>query len=310
MLTVIIATYNRSYLLKKTLDALTLIDTPRGGWKLVVVNNACTDNTSEVISSFTKKLPIQLIEEAGKGKSRALNKGLRYLKGDLVVFTDDDVLACKSWLVELRIAADTHPGFDIFGGTILAADESRPYIHNFSEQKFLEANFALSDPYWKEGPIIPEYVWGPNMAVRAELFRSGHLFSEVFDPQKKRIPKGLETEFLKRVCQLGHKCWHCKKAAVKHIISPSQTSLQYLLNRAHKFGRQEFHIKSFDYKGGTGNSFIVFIALLREGAGRVKRCIFNKNIALKQKTVLLLWEAKKFEGVVCETIKSASKSRT
>ena len=89
-----------------------------GGWKLVIVDNASTDGTRDVIRQFESSLPVMCCEEPLAGKNRALLRGLREAEGDLIVFSDDDATPDSEWLTALRRAADERLDFDIFGGAI------------------------------------------------------------------------------------------------------------------------------------------------------------------------------------------------
>src|SRR5215471_5623735 len=102
MLTVLIATRNGAHTLPRCLAALGQLIAPVGGWKLIVVDNGSTDATREIVESFADRLPLTYLLEPRPGKNAALNAGLDHVEGDLVVFTDDDVLARPDWLVELR----------------------------------------------------------------------------------------------------------------------------------------------------------------------------------------------------------------
>ena len=51
--------------------------------------------------------------EPEAGKNIALNAGLAFVSGDLVVLTDDDAIPRPDWLVRLRQAADSNPTFGI-----------------------------------------------------------------------------------------------------------------------------------------------------------------------------------------------------
>jgi glycosyltransferase involved in cell wall biosynthesis len=90
-----------------------------GGWKLVIVDNNSEDGTSSVLAEFADRLPLLTLRERRAGKSRALNRAIPALEGDLVVATDDDVLPDPGWLAALRHAADTHPEATMFGGPVL-----------------------------------------------------------------------------------------------------------------------------------------------------------------------------------------------
>src|SRR2546429_408124 len=109
MLTVLIATRNGTKTLPALLKAYCAIVRPAGGWKLVIVDNSSTDGTQAIIASFKSRLPITSVLEQAPGKNAALNAGLPFVEGDLVVFSDDDAFPRPDWLVQLRTAADTQP---------------------------------------------------------------------------------------------------------------------------------------------------------------------------------------------------------
>ena len=81
-LTVMMATYNGADTLGRTLDALTRVQAPGGGWKLLVLDDASTDDSRRIVTSFMGRLPLTLIECARGGKNAALNKGLAAIEGD------------------------------------------------------------------------------------------------------------------------------------------------------------------------------------------------------------------------------------
>ncbi len=119
MLTVLMATRNRARILGEVLDSYGRLQPPSSGWKLVVVDNGSTDETAPVIASFANRLPLHSVREPKLGKNFALNTALGLVEGDLVVFTDDDAFPASDWLLQLRKAADTQPGYSMFGGTIV-----------------------------------------------------------------------------------------------------------------------------------------------------------------------------------------------
>jgi glycosyltransferase involved in cell wall biosynthesis len=78
---------------------MTRLRIPRGAeWEILVVNNNCNDNTDEVIASFANRLPVQRVFEATPGHSHARNRAVTEAAGDLIVWTDDDVLVDPNWL--------------------------------------------------------------------------------------------------------------------------------------------------------------------------------------------------------------------
>ncbi len=242
MLTVLIATHNGARTLPKVLDAYCQLQSPAGSWKLVIVDNASTDATKGIIHSFLDRLPLTYLFESSQGKNAALNTGLANVAGELVVLTDDDVLPRPDWLIEMRRAADSHPSFSIFGGTVIPRWEIVPeeWILGWVP---LGAAFGITDPSWKEGPLGPEQVFGANMAIRAEILEAGYRFDVRIGPRGHDDPIGSETELTMRLAKAGFKAWHCKQAIVEHIIREFQMNRAWILRRAIRLGRGDYRIE-------------------------------------------------------------------
>src|SRR5690606_12581375 len=76
MLTVLLSSHNGGDDLKRMLDGLMGCRAPRGGWRLVAVDNASTDGTGEILRSYADRLPLTILYEPQPGKNRALNRAL------------------------------------------------------------------------------------------------------------------------------------------------------------------------------------------------------------------------------------------
>jgi len=236
MLTVLMATHNGADTLPEVLAAYCELEPPPGGWKLVVVDNNSTDATREIIESFRPRLHLTYVFESRLGKNVALNTGLRMTEGDLVVFTDDDVLPRSDWLVQARAVADSHPDFAIFGGTIMPHWEVPPpdWILPFQFP-----TLTITNPDWDEGPSLAHRAWGPNMVISAEALETGHRFDESRGPIGSRYQMGDETEFVHRLVSAGFKVWHSKRLVVSHMIRTYQMRKDWMLRRAVAVGRAQ-----------------------------------------------------------------------
>jgi glycosyltransferase involved in cell wall biosynthesis len=235
MMTVVLATRNRAQILKEVLTSFCNLRPPAAGWKLVVIDNGSTDDTSQVLAAFKDRLPLQSAFQPTLGKNHALNLGLSFLEGDLAVFTDDDVFPRSDWLIQLCKAADAHPEYSMFGGAIIPRWEAPPP----SWVKWVEQGpvFTLTDPSFKDGPIIPGYVFGPNMMIRASIFAGGVQFDPTIGPRGSTYPMGSETELLLRLDRSGHKSWHVGDAVVEHLIRIPQLNESWVSQRAIRYGR-------------------------------------------------------------------------
>jgi glycosyltransferase involved in cell wall biosynthesis len=239
MLTVLMATYNGARTLPSVLDAHCLLEPPPTGWKLVIVDNGSTDTTKEIVCSFAQKLPLTYVFEATRGKNAALNTGLAYVEGDLVVCTDDDAVPHRDWLTQLQIAADEHPSYSIFGGAVVPRWEvpPEPWILNWVP---LGVAYAVTDPSWPEGPITPRRIFEPNSGYRRKIFEAGHRFDPCIGPLGSNYPMGSGSEFHVRLMNAGFTAWHCKRAIVEHIVRKSQMQKDWLLGRAFRYGRGQY----------------------------------------------------------------------
>lgn len=237
MLTVISCSHNGAGHLPKMLDSFCRLRPPRGGWKMVFVDNASTDGTGDLVRSYADRLPLKVVEEPARGVSRAKNRGVEEMEeGDLVVFTDDDTIVCPDWLIAMREAADRHSDHDIFGGLIRPLWPSEPpeWIHRLVP---LGVTYAVTPDYVEEGPVSPGLVWGPSMAFRRRVFDAGHRFDPAVGPQPGNYRMGAETEFTERLGRLGYKAWFVPRAEVQHIIRPNQMDPNWIVRRAYRFGR-------------------------------------------------------------------------
>lgn len=90
MFTIVIPTYNRARIIKKTLDSVLAQTYP--DWECLVVDDFSTDNTKEIVELFCKKDSRfhYLINENEKGAQGARNTGINHAKGEYVSFLDSD----------------------------------------------------------------------------------------------------------------------------------------------------------------------------------------------------------------------------
>jgi len=238
MLTVLLATHNGMDTLGRTLEQFCALVPPAGGWKLLVVNNASTDNTEELVLSFRGRLPLEYLVEPRLGKPYALNTGLQHISGDLVVFTDDDVLPDPDWLAAWRSAVDRHPECAIFGGTIDPLYERDPPSWLSGAPGWESILFGRTEPV-PEGPVPPDgrNVYGPNMAIRTALLDSRSRYDTRFFSGPSGL-MGEETEFVRRLADRATEPCFVPSARVRHIVQCGQLTWSYALRRFYRFGKR------------------------------------------------------------------------
>lgn len=108
---IVIATYNRAEILKKTIE--NVLESAHGFGKLYVVDNASTDNTRAVLESFVDDRLITVFNDQNLGAAGGKNAGLRMSTSDIVVVIDDDAVFASDNPIEevVRIfESDEHLG--------------------------------------------------------------------------------------------------------------------------------------------------------------------------------------------------------
>ncbi len=88
LVSVIIPTYNRGWILKETIDSVLAQDFT--DFELIVVDDGSTDNTQGILNSY--KEDIVILRQENKGVSSARNKGIASASGQFIAFLDSDDL--------------------------------------------------------------------------------------------------------------------------------------------------------------------------------------------------------------------------
>lgn len=93
--TVIVPTYNRSGLLRQTLDSLVRQDLPQRSFEVIVVDDGSTDDTEQLVAGYGgNRLDVHYHFQPDEGfrVARARNVGIRHARADVCVFIDSGVI--------------------------------------------------------------------------------------------------------------------------------------------------------------------------------------------------------------------------
>lgn len=228
-ITIAICTWNRSALLKETLEQVARLRVPQGlRWELVVVNNNSTDETNEVLESFTERLPLRAVFEAEPGLSNARNRAVREAAGDYILWTDDDVLVCEGWLEAYAESFSEWPDASVFGGNIEPWFAGAPphwlprvwarVASAYASRDLGEQSIALSEE------VLP---YGANFAVHAAEQRK-YLYDPRLGVRPDSIMGGEETTVIRRMLADGFSGRWVPSARVRHHIPRARQTIAYL----------------------------------------------------------------------------------
>lgn len=92
---ILIPAHNEEKVMSTTLDAMLQLKYPSEKLEIIVIDDASTDRTAEIVRQYAAQdRRVKLFQvpqgEGGKGKSRALNLGVRQTKADVIAIYDAD----------------------------------------------------------------------------------------------------------------------------------------------------------------------------------------------------------------------------
>ena len=229
LVTVAICTWNRAPLLRRALASLSALEIPEGArLELLVVDNGSGDETPAVLREHASALPLRVVTEPEPGLSRARNRAAGEARGELIVWTDDDVLVEPGWLAAYVEASLRHPDASFFGGTTLPWFEQPPPAWIAESWEHLADIWAIRLLPPEPTPIhrarLPV---GANFAIRTELQRR-----HAYDPRLGRRwgerVGGEETSVMRRLLADGQRGWWVPGARVRHWIPAERLAEPYL----------------------------------------------------------------------------------
>jgi glycosyltransferase involved in cell wall biosynthesis len=278
LVTVAICTWNRSALLRKTLEEFTKLEAPYGfDWELIVVDNNSTDGTPGVLADFVGRLPLRALSEPRAGKSNAANLVVREARGEYIIWTDDDVLVSPDWIRQYVAAFEQYPDAEVFGGRIDPWFEGTP--PRWLDEGFaaVAGVYAAMDLRMQAG-IAPEsfYPLGANMAIK----RSTHLrhsFDPRIGPQPGSSIRGEEWMLVKAMRRGGAQVVWVPEATVRHFIPHARQTEAYLRDWFHGNGEL---LAKLDGSQGAGMLFGRPMWLWREWVEhsvRAEVCRFTRS---------------------------------
>lgn len=217
-LSLVLATFNNAACLERLLECLTTCKQP-DNWELILVDNGSTDNTEITAMKYADKLPVQYVFERKKGKSSALNRGLRHANGEVVLFTDDDIIPEHNWMMNHLNIMRSNPEINILGGRIHVDTARLPVwlSRSYNLAGILVSAHDLGEIKSIYGPGI--YPYGPNMSVRRLAVQGiERPWPEYMGPGTS-LPVGDEMVFVNRVSSSEHDRLYSPTCVVEHRVT-------------------------------------------------------------------------------------------
>jgi len=238
-LTIVICTHNRANLLIKTIKSINEALIPNNCTiKILVIANACTDNTIIQLNSYQSKqnkilLPLTVIEEPRPGKSFALNHAIDIIDIGFIGFIDDDQRVDINYLVATLEAINQSPEISFFCGPIYPdwTGKEPEWVHTQGKYKIYPEpipSFNLGSKVIKltKDMMLPG---GGTLIIKREVFTKISSFSTKLGPKGHNLVGGEDSDFVLRALASGETIQYIPSIIQYHYVAPSRLKLSNLL---------------------------------------------------------------------------------
>jgi glycosyltransferase involved in cell wall biosynthesis len=239
LITAIVCTYNRAEYLRRAVKSLVNQTLPPDQYEIIVVDNASTDATADVIREFSHAPQLRSIYEPIPGLSKARNTGWQNAAAEYVAYLDDDAVAAPDWLEKyVEVFGRLKPGS--VGGKCEPIWEA-PQPEWLADQMLT----SLSVYDWSAGvygveasqPMTlteEQWVSGCNVAYPVAVLRELGGFREDLGRKGGKLLSGEETFIRRQLDARGYATMYHPGIVVGHHISPHRLNKRWF--RRHAYG--------------------------------------------------------------------------
>lgn len=221
---VIVSTHNRCDVLPHAIESLLAQDAGGIRYEILIVDNASTDQTQQVVRSFIGRghANLRLLFEPMPGASHGRNAGIKAAVAPLLAFTDDDATVDRRWVANIKRAFDENPDVDYITGKVVPRWEGHPPAWLTSDNwggPCVIRDRGDQRIYSVAGRFFPGWAT-VNLGVRPQVFDRVGLFSGDFT-------RGEDLEFILRVWRANGRGMYAPDVIVTHRIPANRMTKAY-----------------------------------------------------------------------------------
>ena len=230
LISIIIPTHDRVGLLEQALESMSQVETDGlPEIELVVIQNCPGDGTKELVDRMASRFPwaCRSVEETRKGSCPARNRGIQETRGEIVVFTDDDVSFHPGWLKAIAKAFED-PQVGMVGGRVLPRF-SCPIPSWFSLERF--PGVCVCYDLGENGVTLEEthpMPYSANAALRRTVLDEIGGFRTDLGRIPGRLLGAEDTDFLLRAVRTGTTARYVPDALVYHPIGEDRLNREFV----------------------------------------------------------------------------------
>lgn len=192
VVSIIIPTYNRAHLLGRAIQSV--LDQTHQDFELIIVDDGSTDNTEEIVRSFSDERIRYIKHDKNRGGAAARNTGIKAARGEYIAFQDSD----DEWLPEklekqIRVFETVPPEVGVvYTGFHRLENNKKTYIPS--------SKITQKEGYIFSSLLKGNFVTTQAVLVKRECFERAGMFDE-------NLPRLQDWELFIRISKYYHfKC--------------------------------------------------------------------------------------------------------
>ena len=258
---VIIPTFNRSRMLRDTVESLERQSYPDDRFEIIVVDNDSTDDTAEVIAELARESHlVRPMAERRRGAHFARNSGALAAKGEILYFTDDDMLAKEDLLQRITLPFASGANVGSATGRVLPQWDTEPprWVLEHCRNELLSLNDRGSAMMITDAD---PGVFSCHQAVLREAFFQAGGFNP--DTNAGEFVGDNETGLNIKIRKLGYRFAYVGESVTRHVIPAARLNQRYLNSR---FADQGFCDSYTEYRRSVPGKLQLAAAMARNAA--------------------------------------------
>ncbi|MFP7209999.1 glycosyltransferase [Bacillus safensis] len=196
---ILIPAHNEEVVIRQTLKAMVQLSYPKHLLEIIVINDNSSDGTGDIVQSFSEQYDhVHMIETkppfAGKGKSTALNEGLKASTGEVICVYDADNMPEQKAVYHLVLGLLNDPKAGAVVGKFRVINAAKNLLTKFINIETICFQWMAQGGRWKWFDIAT--IPGTNFAIRR------HILEELGGWDVHALAE--DTELTIRVYNLGY----------------------------------------------------------------------------------------------------------
>lgn len=231
MLSVSIATFNSAQTLRYTLSSIFSNDRPKDLFEVLIADGGSTDDTSTIAREY----PVRFLSRPNTSVGFRRNLSIKESKGEIICFTDSDIVVPREWLKKIHDYFQRHPKVDGVGGPLFPPSTSQNEIQKYTGELYFEDQACPKNitriNTLEYATLLPT----ANSALRKEALISVGLFPE------SSLLGTIDMPLMWKLVSRGNRLMFLPDLEVVHLGFP--TGLMGVVRQQFKWGTNKGILK-------------------------------------------------------------------